>query len=99
MKRIPNDTKERLVNSYLSSGLSRLDFCKQKGISISSLQRWLGLFKGQSNRGNTKTVVTDRDERFVEAVVRDHGQQPQLMLSREMLTIRTPSGYVIEVPV
>ncbi len=98
VKRMSEERKRQLIDDYLSANLSQADFCKQKGVGLSSLQRWLRTYKVPVHEKRINPRVPKRADRFVEAVVSDSAKV-QLTHHRQMLTIRTPAGFIIEVPI
>ena len=97
MKRFSETSKRQIVEDYRSCCLSRSKFCQEKKISLTSLQRWLGLYK-EDPKEKAILPALSQESRFVEAIISDHAE-PRLSHPRNVLTIRTPGGYVIEVPV
>jgi transposase-like protein len=97
VKRISDQRKRQYIDDYLSASVSQDDFCKQNGIGLSSLQRWLRTYSVPGRDDRIKACGRKNKDRFVEAVVTDSAKV-QLIHHRQMLTIRTPGGFVIEVP-
>ena len=58
---------DRLVAEYESSGLSRLEFCRERGVGLSTLDRYRTRRKGQPQAGgNALLAVVLRGGRRVE---------------------------------
>ena len=62
-RRFSAEEKARVVTLYRESGLTRVEFCRREGVSLFSLQRWLGK---QRQSG---------EARFVEVETRAVGQR------------------------
>ena len=62
-RRFSAEEKARVVALYKESGLTRVEFCRREGVSLFSLQRWLGK---QRQSG---------EARFVEVETRVVGQR------------------------
>lgn len=50
---------EQLVAEYESSGLSRIDFCRERGLGLSTLDRYRTRRKGQSPAGRNALLAVE----------------------------------------
>lgn len=56
-KRFTVEYKKALCTDFLSGGLTRLLFCKSKGIGLSTLYRWLNKYNNTANtQGKFKPI-------------------------------------------
>jgi hypothetical protein len=60
---------ERLVGQYCESGMSQRRFAVRKGISLSTLSRWIGMEKRRSGNGPGRGIKGKKQASLVEVAL------------------------------
>ena len=84
---------QSLLDDFHRSGLTKVAFCKQRGVATSSLNRWQRMLEGQPEGGNFVDVTEPLSVAPVSASTRrdsDNAWQVELALGNDIvLRIRT----------
>lgn len=94
MKRWTMKERRAILKEWESSEMTRKEFCKKHGISISSLRHWKEMVAAKDNEPETKAFIeVDPSDSVV--TVPTLRSSPS---SRKFFRITTSYGAVIEVP-
>lgn len=88
MKRFTQKQKQEVVQRYLESGMSCIEYCKQNGLHPNSLYRWKKQYRIQTSEAKTfveiKPVLTPRKPAC------ENGQNTYIEIMTKQANIKIP---------
>lgn len=75
-----------LVQQYLSSGLSKKEFCQTHGIKVHTFQYWVSKYNKEQVKGN--------EDKFLPLAIKESSRE-----NSQVIRLSYPSGMIVEFPI